>query len=111
MREIPGVQTPAATLAQQSGSCRDFATLLIETCRFIGLGSRFVSGYLHCPATETGPGSTHAWAEVYLGRWVAVDPLLAQFPADAGRVRMLEGALARAVDLTRAIGNLSLETL
>jgi hypothetical protein len=66
VREEPGVQSPATTLMQQGGSCRDFATLFIAACRYLGFAARFVSGYLHCPATETGHGSTHAWAEVYL---------------------------------------------
>jgi transglutaminase-like putative cysteine protease len=65
-RDEPGVQRPAETLKQRSGSCRDFATLFIESCRYFGLAARFVSGYLHCPATIQGHGSTHAWAEVYL---------------------------------------------
>jgi len=66
MREEPGVQRPAETLETGSGSCRDFATLFIEACRYFGLAARFVSGYLHCPDTVQGHGSTHAWAEVYL---------------------------------------------
>ncbi len=65
-REEPGVQSLATTLAHHSGSCRDFATLFMEACRYIGLAARFVSGYLCCPATEIGPGATHAWCEVYL---------------------------------------------
>jgi transglutaminase-like putative cysteine protease len=66
MREEPGVQPPAETLKKRTGSCRDFATLFIESCRYFGLAARFVSGYLHCPDTVLGHGSTHAWAEVYL---------------------------------------------
>ena len=66
MREEPGVQSPAETLRLGAGSCRDTATLFIEACRFFGLAARFVSGYLHCPQTAIGHGSTHAWAEVYL---------------------------------------------
>lgn len=75
-RETPGVQSPGMTLAQQKGSCRDFATLFMEACRLIGLAARFVSGYLHCPATEAGHGATHAWAEVYLpgAGWKGFDP-------------------------------------
>jgi transglutaminase-like putative cysteine protease len=78
MREAPGVQTPGATVAQQSGSCRDFATLFMEACRLMGLAARFVSGYLHCPATEAGHGATHAWAEVYLpgAGWKGFDPTI-----------------------------------
>ncbi|CAM2774139.1 transglutaminase family protein [Rariglobus hedericola] len=65
-REEPGVQRPAETLKLRGGSCRDFATLFIEGCRFFGLAARFVSGYLHSPLTVQNDGSTHAWAEVYL---------------------------------------------
>ncbi len=62
-REEPGVQTPATTLAKSSGSCRDFATLFIESCHHLGLAARFVSGYL---SPTQAPGATHAWSEVYL---------------------------------------------
>jgi transglutaminase-like putative cysteine protease len=76
MREEPGVQSPAQTLSQRSGSCRDYATLFIESCRRLGLASRFVSGYLHAPATEAGNATTHAWVEVYLPGtgWKGFDP-------------------------------------
>jgi len=76
VREEPGVQPPALTLANRSGSCRDYATLFIETCRALGLASRFVSGYSHAPATEAGNATTHAWAEVYLPGpgWKGFDP-------------------------------------
>jgi len=66
MREEPGVRSPAETLARGGGSCRDYATLLIEACRYLGLAARFVSGYLYLPEPPPGPGATHAWAEVYL---------------------------------------------
>ena len=75
-REAEGVQSPATTLASGSGSCRDFAALFIEACRYMGLAARFVSGYLHMPEDETGNAATHAWAEVYLPGpgWKGFDP-------------------------------------
>ncbi|MCE0485004.1 MAG: transglutaminase family protein [Methylacidiphilales bacterium] len=75
-RDEPGVQTPAVTLGKNSGSCRDFATLMLESCRCWGLAARFVSGYMQCEATEAGGASTHAWAEVYLpgAGWKGFDP-------------------------------------
>ncbi|MEO9340317.1 transglutaminase family protein [Mesorhizobium sp. SB112] len=60
-----------------SGSCRDIAALFIEAIRYLRVGARAVSGYL-CNAQQGAdhPGSTHAWAEVYLpgAGWIAFDP-------------------------------------
>jgi transglutaminase-like putative cysteine protease len=75
-RDEMGVQTPAETLNKNSGSCRDFATLMLEACRCWGIAARFVSGYMQCEATEAGGASTHAWMEVYLpgAGWKGFDP-------------------------------------
>ena len=77
-RDARGVQTPAETLASNSGSCRDMATLMLEALRVIGLPARFASGYLDCAASEAGRASTHAWAEAYLPEigWTGYDPTL-----------------------------------
>lgn len=64
-REQKGVQTPATTLSLGTGSCRDVATLMMETLRQLGIAARFASGYLDCPATRAARGSTHAWTEAY----------------------------------------------
>jgi transglutaminase-like putative cysteine protease len=76
IREQPGVQPALETLVRGVGSCRDFATLLIEAAHFLGLAARFVSGYLHSPFQDGSSGSTHAWAEVYLpgAGWKGFDP-------------------------------------
>ena len=75
-REEPGVQSPALTLSRASGSCRDFAALLLEATRQLGFASRFVTGYHTSYANEAGAGSTHAWTEVYLPGpgWKGFDP-------------------------------------
>jgi transglutaminase-like putative cysteine protease len=76
-REAEGTQTPIQTLDRGSGSCRDFAVLLIEAARCLGFGARVVSGYLYSPSTTAlGTGTTHAWAEIYVpgSGWVAYDP-------------------------------------
>jgi len=75
-REQKGVQTPETTLSLGSGSCRDLATLMMETLRHLGIAARFASGYLDCPATRAAQGSTHAWTEVYFPQlgWRGFDP-------------------------------------
>lgn len=76
-REEPGIQTPETTLARGGGSCRDFALLLIECARTLGLAARFVSGYMYDPeAMDERQFSTHAWAEVFIpgAGWRGLDP-------------------------------------
>jgi len=75
-----GTQDPALTLKLGSGSCRDFALLMMEAVRALGLAARFVSGYLvpsgRVDQKRLGGESTHAWCEVYLpgAGWVEYDP-------------------------------------
>ncbi|HTI67098.1 MAG TPA: transglutaminase family protein [Caulobacteraceae bacterium] len=74
-----GSQTPLETLALKSGSCRDYAVLMIEAVRSLGLAARFVSGYIYSPHPShgrVGGGHTHAWVRVYLPAcgWVEFDP-------------------------------------
>lgn len=66
VRLEPGVQSPTVTLSRGIGSCRDVATLFIEACRYCGLASRFVSGYLVSNAAVEDHATTHAWSEIYL---------------------------------------------
>jgi transglutaminase-like putative cysteine protease len=79
-RTAKGVQIPSETIESRCGSCRDFAVLLIEATRSLGLAARFVSGYIFSPGTDSGAtngsGSTHAWMQAYLpgAGWVDFDP-------------------------------------
>jgi transglutaminase-like putative cysteine protease len=86
-RDEEGTQSPLITLARGSGSCRDFALLMMEAARRLGVATRFVSGYLYDPSLDeesdeagdsavVGAGSTHAWLQAYLpgAGWVPFDP-------------------------------------
>jgi transglutaminase-like putative cysteine protease len=73
-----GVQTPAETMRKRRGSCRDFALLMMEAARSLGIAARFVSGYIYVPdhSGVAGGGATHAWMQAYLpgAGWVDFDP-------------------------------------
>ena len=82
VRDEEGTQAPLETLALGSGSCRDYALLMMEAVRRLGIAARFVSGYLYDASLDqggeamTGAGWTHAWLQAYLpgAGWVAYDP-------------------------------------
>ena len=78
-RHEKGTQSPIETLALRQGTCRDFAVLMIEAVRALGLAARFVSGYVYNPSRSecrVGGGNTHAWVRVFLpgSGWIEFDP-------------------------------------
>jgi transglutaminase-like putative cysteine protease len=77
-RHEQGTQTATETIGLGSGTCRDFAVLMMEALRSFGVATRFVTGYLYddTSGTTRGGGSTHAWCNVYLpgAGWVEYDP-------------------------------------
>ncbi len=79
-RSEKGIQSPGETLECGQGSCRDFALLMMEAVRCLGIAARFVSGYIFVPDMDASEiacgGATHAWMQVYLpgAGWVDFDP-------------------------------------
>ena len=77
-RDQGAAQDPGHTVAIRSGTCRDFAWLMVEALRRLGYAARFVTGYLYSAKTASvrGAGATHAWCEVFLPElgWTEFDP-------------------------------------
>ena len=77
-RTEKGVHPPEKTLESGEGSCRDFAVLMMEGARSLGIAARFVSGYIFTPnnSGRAGGGATHAWMQAYLpgAGWIDFDP-------------------------------------
>jgi transglutaminase-like putative cysteine protease len=77
-RDQGAAQDPSHTVRMGSGTCRDFAWLMVEALRRLGYAARFVTGYLYSPAQSgvRGAGATHAWCEVFLPQlgWTEFDP-------------------------------------
>ncbi len=75
IRYEPGLQSAVETLKLHSGTCRDFAMLMIAAARSLDCAARFVTGYVFTPNAAPGSSSPHAWAEIYLPAlgWVELD--------------------------------------
>ena len=73
-----GVTTTAAEAwAARGGVCQDYSHTMLSLLRAMGIPARYVSGYLHDEEETPGRtvvGESHAWIEVWNGRWEAYDP-------------------------------------
>ena len=79
-----GYSTSLQTLESQSGDCTEHTVLFIALARSVGIPSRICTGLV-----LTGGGYYyHFWPEVFVGRWVQMDPSLGQNIADANHIQL-----------------------
>ena len=105
----PTVSIPNAleVLQAKKGDCNEHTVLFNALARAAGIPAKTVVGVVYL----RGAFYYHAWSEVWLGRWVALDSVLNQFPADVTHVKFLEGEIDRQIDILQLIGNLKIEVL
>lgn len=94
-------------LRDRRGDCNEHTQLYVALARAAGIPARIATGL----AYVNGKFYYHAWPEVWLRDWVAVDPTFGQFPADAAHLRFVSGGLTRQGELLRLVGTLQLEVL
>ena len=102
-----GVPSALATLRTRVGDCNEHTQLYVATARAAGIPARVAAGL----AYVDGKFYYHAWPEVWLERWVAVDPTFGQFPADASHLRFTVGGLGRQAELLRLMGALHVDVI
>ena len=102
-----GVPSALATLRSRSGDCNEHTQLFVATARAAGIPARVAAGL----AFLDGKFYYHAWPEIWLERWVAIDPTFGQFPADAAHLRFTIGGLGKQAELLRLMGALRIDVL
>jgi hypothetical protein len=107
IEKAPMITMPVAkeVLNTKKGDCNEHTVLFTALARAAGIPTRIAVGLTY----QNGFFYYHAWPEVYLNAWVAIDPTLGQFPADASHIRILTGDMDRHVQLLSIIGKLKLE--
>ena len=108
---LPTIQpqriTPLNHLETRQGDCNEHTVLYVALARALGLPARTAVGLVYV----NGAFFYHAWPEVWLDEWVAVDPTFGQYPADASHIRFVIGGLAQQVEIVRLIGRLQIEVV
>ena len=109
LRKIPTISIPNAlqVLDMGEGDCNEHAVLLAALGRAAGIPTRVVAGAVYLE----GVFLYHAWCEVWLGRWVSIDPALHQFPADATHIKFVNGGPEEHMSMMSVIGRLHIEVI
>jgi len=105
----PTVSIPNAleVLRTKKGDCNEHTVLFNALARAVGIPAKTVVGVVYL----RGAFYYHAWSEVWLGKWVTLDSVLNQFPADVTHIKFLEGEIDRQIDIIQLIGNLKIELI
>lgn len=81
--------TALEVLKSCKGDCTEHAVLVVALCRAVGIPARQMSGIEYLSGKDKALGGFHAWAEVWLGRWVPVDATIPEV-GTSGRYLMLD---------------------
>ncbi len=91
-------------LETREGDCNEHTTLFAALARSAGIPTKVAIGLVY----HKGSFYYHAWPEVYVGEWVAMDPTLGEPVADATHLKLLEGDLDQQTRLVQIIGKIQL---
>lgn len=94
-------------MQRRSGDCNEFAVMFASLARAVGVPTRIAMGLVYVEDAFY----FHAWCECYLERWVAVDPVFGQFPADASHLRFIAGEMDRQVEILPLIGKVGVRII
>lgn len=106
-RPVLSLPDALSTLEHRVGDCNEHAVLLAALARAAGIPCRVEAGLVYLKERFY----YHAWNLVYLGRWVTVDSLLGQLPADVSHIRLVTGSPRQQLDIIGVIGNINLKIL
>ncbi|GMW01042.1 MAG: hypothetical protein AMXMBFR84_21790 [Candidatus Hydrogenedentota bacterium] len=109
--KIPALSIPSATevLASRRGDCNEHTVLFTALARSLGIPTRIAIGLMW---GEDGKCFYyHAWPEVFMDKWIWVDPTYGQLIADATHIKLLNGDIEAWPRLIGFVGGLKIEVL
>ena len=106
-RPVLSLPDALSTLENKVGDCNEHAVLLAALGRAAGIPTRIEAGLVYMKDRFY----YHAWNLMYLGRWITVDPVFGQLPADVSHLRFATGSPERQLDIMGLIGKIQLTVL
>ena len=87
-RPVLSLPDALSTLDNRMGDCNEHAVLMAALARAAGIPCRIEAGLVYLK----GRFYYHAWNIVYVGRWITLDSLFGQMPADVSHIRFVTGS-------------------
>jgi hypothetical protein len=106
-RPVLSLPDALSTLENRIGDCNEHAVLLAALARAAGIPCRIEAGLVYLK----GRFYYHAWNLAYLGRWITVDALFDQIPADVSHIRFVTGSPGQQLDLMGIMGKVKLRVI
>lgn len=109
IKRQPVISLPNAlsTLENRVGDCNEHAALLAAFCRSIGIPAKIEAGMVYL----NGRFYYHAWNAVFIGRWITVDALFNQIPADITHIAFSSVSQEMQLDIMGIMGKVQIEIL
>ena len=114
IHDMPTVTIPSAldVLETMEGDCGEHSILFVALARACGIPAQVVVGLVYMGGgSPRGGFYYHAWAKVWVGRWVEVEPTLGQPIADATHIALAEGELEEQAKIMELVDRIKLEVI
>ncbi len=106
-RPVISMPDAISTLENRVGDCNEHAVLLAALARAAGIPARIEAGLVYL----NGRFYYHAWNLVYVGKWLTMDSLFNQIPADVTHIRFSSGGQREQLDLMGIMGKIKLKII
>ena len=96
-------------LKSKEGECQSHSNLFAALSRASGIPTKIVAGIVY--SEDYNGFLYHAWPEVYIGEWIALDPTLGEDEVDATHIKLVEGGWEEQLKLLHYIGKVGIEII
>ena len=106
-KEMVDTVTAVDALLERRGECQSHTFLFTALARASGVPTRIVNGLVY--SQEYEGFLYHAWPEVFVGEWRALDPTFGQSEVDATHIKLTEGAKEGPFGFMEFVGKLEID--
>lgn len=108
-KDLVDTVTALDALRERRGECQSHTYLFTAIARAAGIPTKIVNGLVYSP--QFGGFLYHAWPEVFVGEWRALDPTFGQTLVDATHIKLSEGEAEGTLKLMAFLGQVGIEVL